>query len=85
MNKFKIELFEKAFENYNKHGNSETWHQCKNGDDWMYFSEAIRHLEDEGYITTDDFDPDEDDVFLAIAKPIRYELTTKGLSYIKEG
>ncbi|AVG11416.1 hypothetical protein ERICII_00997 [Paenibacillus larvae subsp. larvae DSM 25430] len=51
----------------------------------MYFSEAIRHLEDEGYITTDDFDPDEDDVFLAIAKPIRYELTTKGLSYIKEG
>ncbi|QHZ51278.1 hypothetical protein [Paenibacillus larvae] len=84
MNKFEIELLEKAFENYNKHGNSETWCQCKNMNDWMCYSEAIRHLEDEGYITTDDdFDPDESDV-LAIAKPIRYELTTNGLSYIKE-
>lgn len=84
MNKFMTELLDKAYQNYLQTGMPEGTYQPKNGEDWFYNSEALRQLEDDGYITTDEcFDPDETNLS-AIIRPIHYSLTAKGIAYVKE-
>ncbi|OMG45255.1 hypothetical protein BK140_33265 [Paenibacillus macerans] len=84
MNKFEIELLKRAFQNYENTGNPEAIYQTRNGDDWLYNSEALRSLVDDGYVTTDgSFDPDETNLGV-IMQPIHYSITQKGIDYIKE-
>ncbi|MDQ0492778.1 hypothetical protein [Paenibacillus brasilensis] len=84
MNKFEIELLKNAFHNLQNNGVVGTIYQMKNGDDWLYNSEALKYLAEEGYISvSEDFDPDESNVFV-ISQPVKYSLTVKGVEYIKQ-
>ena len=84
LNKFEIELLQRAYQNYLQTGVPEGTFQPKNGDDWFYYSEALRWLKEDGYITTDEsFDPDETNLFATI-RPVQYSLTDKGIAYVKE-
>ena len=84
MNKFQIELLQKAYLNYLQTGKPKATFAPKNGDELFYYSEALRWLRDDGYIITDEyFDPDETNLFAAI-RPVQYSLTAKGIDYVKE-
>lgn len=84
MNKFEISLLQKAYQNYTQTGVPEDAYQPKNGEDWFYNSEALKRLEEDGYITTDEyFDPDRINIS-DFTKSIYYSLTTKRIAYVKE-
>jgi hypothetical protein len=84
LNKFEISLLQKAYQNYLQTGVHEGTFQPKNGDDWFYNSDALKQLEDNGYIEVDEnFNPDK--ISLPdFGQPIHYSLTTKGIAYVKE-
>lgn len=84
MNKFEIDLLNQAFQHYIKTGKAESSYQARNGDGWLYYSEALHYLEREGYIMTNDGFKTDESNFFAATKPIRYELTQQGLTYCKE-
>lgn len=84
MNKFEIDLLRRAYENYLQTGDLKATFASKNADEWFYYTEALRWLNDEDYIIIDEsFAPDETDLFKAI-RPLQYSLTDKGIAYVKE-
>lgn len=84
MNTFEKQLLKLAYENFRKNGSSYTEFQPQNGEDAMYYSDAIEYLEESEHVVSHINNLMNGSVSLSNSDSvICYELTEKGLTFVR--